>query len=58
VYEPAKRSPAATAASIDPDSSTATSTIRPQVTAASIADSTFIACARLSNHGTTMPASA
>ena len=45
VYEPAKSSAAPTAAAIDPDSSAATSTIRPQATAASIADARFSACA-------------
>ena len=45
VYDAAKRSAAPTAAAVDPDSSAATSTIRPQATAAVTTDARFSACA-------------
>ena len=45
VYDAAKRSATPRAGAIDPDSSAAASTMRPQATAPSIADARFSACA-------------
>src|SRR5215213_8123252 len=58
VYEPANRTDAAAAASSDPLSSNATRTISPHASAASIAETRFIAYAWLVKNGTTGRATA
>jgi len=57
VYDAAKSSVTPSAAAIEPDNSAATSTVRPQAAAASIADARFNACAgdALVSHSIAVP---